>query len=86
MDDLFSWRQRPQHPVNVLDPDGPACHYYQMQDLFEISLSSYQPRLTRGYISLIQWLTALHDEDIRTLDQYHEHLSRLPINDAVASL
>ena len=81
MDDLFSWRQRPWHPVNVLDPDGNACHYHQMQDLFEISLGSYQPRLTRGYISLIQWLTALHDEDIRTLDQYHEHLSRLPTND-----
>ena len=81
MDDLFSWRQRPWHPVNVLDPDGTACHYHQMQDLFEISLGSYQPRLTRGYISLIQWLTALHNEDIRTLDQYHEHLSRLPTND-----
>ena len=81
MNDLCSWRQRPWHPVNVLDPDGTACHYHQMQDLFEISLGSYQPRLTRGYISLIQWLTALHDEDIRTLDQYHEHLSRLPTND-----
>ena len=52
-----------------------------MQDLFEKSLGSYQPRLTRGYISLIQQLTALHDEDIHTLDQYHEHLSRLPTND-----
>ena len=81
MDDLFSWRQRPWHPVNDLDPDGTAYHYHQMQDLFEISLGSYQPRLTRGYISLIQWLTALHDEDICTLDQYHEHLSRLPTND-----
>ena len=81
MDDLFSWRQRPWHPVNVLDPDGNACHYHQMQDLFEISLCSYRPRLTRGYISLIQRLTALHDEDICTLNQYHEHLSRLPTND-----
>ena len=81
MDDLFSWRQRPRHPVNVLDPNGTACHNHQMQDLFEISLGSYQPRLTRGYISLIQWLTALHDEDILTLDQCHEHLSRLPTND-----
>ena len=77
MDDLFSWRQRPWLPVNVLDPDRTACHYHQMQDLFEISLGSNRPRLTRGYISLIQWLTALHDEDIRTLEQYHEHLSRL---------
>ena len=54
MDDLFSWRQRPWHPDNVLDPDGTAGHYHQMQDLFKISLGSYQPRLTRGYISLIQ--------------------------------
>ena len=68
-------------PVNVLDPDGSSCHYHQMQDLFEISLGSYQPRLTRGYISLIQWLTALYDEEIHTLEQYHEHLSRLPTND-----
>ena len=52
-----------------------------MQDLFEISLGSYQPRLTRGYTSLIQWLTGLRDEDILTLDQYHEHLSKLPTND-----
>ena len=79
MDDLFSRRQRPWDPVNVLDPDETACHYHRMQDLFEISLG-YQPRLTRGYISLIQRLTALHDEDIHTLDQHHEHLSRLPTN------
>ena len=80
MDDLFSRRQRSWHPVNVLDPDETACHYHRMQDLFGISLGGHQPRLTRGYISLIQWLTALHDKDIRTLDQYHEHFSRLPTN------
>ena len=56
-----------------------------MKDLFEISLGSNQPRLTGGYISLIQLLTALHDEDTHTLDQYHEqfflYLGRLPTND-----
>ena len=30
IDDLFPWRQRPWHPLNVLDPDGTACHYHQM--------------------------------------------------------
>ena len=80
MDDLFSRRQRPWHPVNVLDPDETASHYRRMQDLFEISLGSYQPRLTRGYISLIQRLTALHDEAIHTLDQHHDHLCKLPTN------
>ena len=78
--DLFSGRQRPWYPVNVLDPNETACHYHRMQDLFEISSGSYQPRLTRGYISLIQRLAALHDEDICTLDQHHEQLSKLPTN------
>ena len=50
-----------------------------MQDLFEISLGSYQPRFIHRVNG---WhLTALHDEDIRTLEQYHEHFSRLPTND-----
>ena len=37
------------------------------------SFGSYQPRLSRGHLSLIQQLTAFCDEDICTLDQYHEY-------------
>ena len=32
----FHGGKGPWHPVNVLDPDGTACRYHQMQDLFEI--------------------------------------------------